>query len=196
MKRPAGVGLTVFELYATFWLRNRSVTEQQEMLVHETKRSDLTVTRVFDSPASAVFSAWTDSQLVKRWWGPNGFTCPIADMDVRVGGTSFVCMRAPAEWGGMEMFNTWTYRVVDPGRRLEFILRFADKNRNTIAPQSIGVPVGVPSEVPHILTFVDRGDGTSEMTITEVGYTSTEAVETSKAGLAQTLDKLAEVLRV
>jgi len=161
----------------------------------ETALTDLTMTRIFDAPAAAVFAAWTEADLVKRWWGPKGFTCPVADMDVRVGGTSFVGMRAPAEWGGMELFNTWTYRVVEPGRRLEFVLRFADRDRNTIAPQSIGVPPGVPSEVPHILCFSDRGDGTSELTITEVGYGSTEALETSKAGLVQTLDKLAEALR-
>ena len=156
---------------------------------------DLTMTRVFDAPAAAVFSAWTKSEHLERWWGPNGFTCPIAEMDVRVGGTSFVGMRVPAEWGGMELFNTWSYRVVEPGRRLEFVLRFADKDRNAISPQSIGVPAGVPSEVPHILTFEDLGDGKSTMTITEVGYTSAEAVETSKAGLVQTLDKLAGMLR-
>ena len=157
--------------------------------------TDLTMTRIFDAPAAAVYAAWTEPDLVKRWWGPNGFTCPVAEMDVRVGGMSFVGMRAPAEWGGMVLFNTWSYRVVDSGRRLEFVLRFADRERNPIAPQSIGIPAGVPSEVPHILCFSDRGDGTSELTITEMGYGSREALETSRAGLVQTLDKLAGALR-
>lgn len=161
----------------------------------DTEPTDLTMTRDFDAPASAVFAAWTESHHLERWWGPNGFTCPLAEMDVRVGGVSFVCMRAPAEWGGVELFNTWTYGVVEVGRRLEFVLRFADRHRNTISPQSLGVPAGVPSEVPHILTFDDLGSGKSRMTIREIGYTSAEALESSRSGLVQTLDKLAGALR-
>lgn len=156
---------------------------------------DLTVTRNFDATAAAVFAAWTEPRLLMRWWGPRGFTCPLAEMDVRVGGASLVCMRAPAEWGGMELFNTWTYSLVEPGRRLEFVLRFADKERNSISPQSLGIPAGVPAAVPHVVTFVERGDQGSTLTVTELGYTSTEAMETSKQGLEQTLDKLAEALR-
>ena len=155
---------------------------------------DLVMTRVFRAPAAAVFAAWTDPRLVQRWWGPDGFTCPLANMDVRVGGQSLVCMRAPQEWGGMELFNTWTYLVVELGRRLEFVLRFSDRDRNPVVPQALGIPAGVPAQVPHVLTFVDRDDGSSELTITEVGYTSAEAIETSRTGLVQTLDKLAGVL--
>lgn len=162
----------------------------------ETSPTDLTMTRVFDAPAAAVYAAWTEGPLLQRWWGPTGFTCPTADMDVRVGGASFVSMRAPAAWGGMELFNTWTYRVVEPGRRLEYVLRFVDAERNPVAPQALGIPAGVPAEVPHVVTFVDIGDGRSELTITEVGYTSDEALATSKAGLVQCLDKLAGALRV
>lgn len=157
---------------------------------------DLTLTRTFDATASAVFAAWTEPQRLMRWWGPTGFTCPLAQMDVRVGGASFVCMRAPAEWGGIELFNTWTYSVVDPGHRLEFVLRFADRERNAISPQSLGIPLGVPAEVPHILAFAELADHRSTLTITERGYTSKEALETSEQGLQQTLDKLAEALRL
>lgn len=157
--------------------------------------SDLILTRTFDASAAALFAAWTEARLLMRWWGPRGFTCPIADMDVRVGGTSFVCMRAPAEWGGMNLFNTWTYSLVDPGRRLEFVLRFADEERHAISPQSLGIPTGVPAEVPHILNFVELDDHRSTLTIRELGYSSAEALETSQRGLQQTLDKLAEALR-
>lgn len=156
---------------------------------------DLVMTRTFRVPAAAVFAAWIDPHLVRRWWGPEGFTCPVADMDVRVGGQSLVCMRAPAEWGGVELFNTWTYAAVEPGTRLEFVLRFCDGDRKPVVPQTLGIPAEVPVEVPHLLTFLDRDDGTSEMTITERGYTSNEAVETSRAGLVHTLDKLARVLQ-
>jgi uncharacterized protein YndB with AHSA1/START domain len=164
-------------------------------MTESTQCRDLTLARTFAAPAASVYAAWTDGALVRRWWGPNGFVCHRADMDVRPGGTSIVGMRAPVEWGGFELLNSWTYSVVDPGRRLEFVLRFVDASGAPIAPQSIGIPDGVPAEVPHTLVFRDLADGTCEMTIVEAGYTSSAAIETSRSGLVQTLDKLAEALR-
>ena len=156
--------------------------------------TNLVLTRTFDAPAHALFEAWTEASLVRRWWGPKGFTCHRADMQVRPGGTSIVGMRAPAEWGGVELLNSWTYEVVEPGQRLEFTLRFVDPSGAPIVPQSIGIPPGVPAEVPHTLTFRDLDRGRSEMTIVEAGYTSSAALETSRAGLVETLYKLAEAL--
>ena len=157
--------------------------------------TNLVLTRTFEAPARALFAAWTEAALVRKWWGPHGFTCHRADMQVRPGGTSIVGMRAPAEWGGFELLNSWTYQVVEPGQRLEFTLRFVDPSGTPIVPQSIGIPPGVPAEVPHTLTFRDLDRGRSEMTIVEAGYTSSAALETSRSGLVETLDKLAEALR-
>ena len=56
---------------------------------------DLEVVREFDAPPEAVWRAWVDPALVGRWWGPKGFTCPLARMDVREGGVARVCMRSP-----------------------------------------------------------------------------------------------------
>ena len=42
---------------------------------------DVVVTRVFDAPVEEVWKAWTDSEKVMRWWGPTGFTAPVARID-------------------------------------------------------------------------------------------------------------------
>ena len=155
---------------------------------------DLKVSRRFNISAELLYRAWTESAYLKRWWGPSGFTCPVAEMDVRAGGVSLVCMRAPQEYGAMELFNTWSHVVVEPGRRLEFVLRFTNAKREVVSPQELGIPSGVPAEVPHVLTFVDLPGGGAELTVEERGYATAEAVEMSKAGLLQTLDKLSAVL--
>jgi uncharacterized protein YndB with AHSA1/START domain len=152
---------------------------------------DLKLSRRFNGAADLLYRGWTESAYVERWWGPSGFTCPIAEMDVRVGGVSLVCMRAPRELGGVELFNTWSYSVVEPGRRLEFVLRFTNAKREAVSPQTLGIPTGVPGEVPHVLTFIDLPGGMSELVVEERGYATAEAVEMSRVGLSQTLDKLA-----
>lgn len=157
----------------------------------EAQKRDLVVTRTFDAPVGQVWKAWTDPESVMQWWGPTGFTSPLANMDVREGGTSLVCMRAPKELGGQDMYNTWTYQKIVPNERLEFILNFADKDGNKVDPAAMGMPPGIPKDVRHVITFNDLGDNKTEMTVTEYGYTSEQVVDLSKAGLEQSLDKMA-----
>ena len=155
----------------------------------EPVKRDLVVARIFDAPVEQVWKAWSDPEEVKRWWGPQGFTCPIAEMDFREGGTSLVCMRSP---DGQDLYNTWTYRVIAPPDRIEFILNFADKDGRKLDPAELGMPPGIPKDVRHVITLRAVGEGRTEMTVTEYGYTADEVVDMSRAGLEQCLDKMAE----
>jgi uncharacterized protein YndB with AHSA1/START domain len=157
------------------------------------KKQNLVVTRVLDASVNEVWRAWSDGDYVMRWWGPKGFTCPLARMDFREGGTSLVCMLAPKQMGGMEMFNTWTYQKIVSNERIEYILRFTDKDGEAFNPSERGFPPGIPKEVPHVNTFKDLGNGKTELVITEFGYDNKEVVEISRQGLEQCLDKMAAI---
>jgi uncharacterized protein YndB with AHSA1/START domain len=159
------------------------------------EKYNVVVTRVFEASLERVWKAWSDPEQVMRWWGPTGFTCPLAEMDFREGGTSLVCMRAPQEFGGQDLYNTWTYTKIVPNERFDYILKFTDKDGQAFDPAMIGLPAGVPREVLNVNTFKDLGDGRTEMTITEYSYTSEQARDLSQAGLEQCLDKLAESLK-
>ena len=154
----------------------------------ETK--DLVVTRTFDAPVAEVWKYWAESEGVKKWWGPTGFTAPLARMDFREGGTSLVCMRAP---NGQDFYNTWTYRKIEPLKRIEFILGWADKDGQKIDPVTMGLPPDIPQEVRHVVTFKDVS-GETELTVVEYGYKSDQTHDLSKAGLEQCLDKMAAAL--
>ena len=58
-------------------------------------RRELTITRSFNVPRALVWAAWTDPKHLAQWWGPEGFTNPVCEVDVRVGGTLKIVMRAP-----------------------------------------------------------------------------------------------------
>ena len=48
---------------------------------------EVKVTRSFKAPRTLVYKAYTKPQLVKRWLlGPPGWSMPVCEMDVRVGG--------------------------------------------------------------------------------------------------------------
>lgn len=60
-----------------------------------TPRTEVTLSRTFAAPRSLVWKAWTDANLLARWWGPDGFPNPVCEVDVRVGGTMRIDMQAP-----------------------------------------------------------------------------------------------------
>jgi uncharacterized protein YndB with AHSA1/START domain len=55
----------------------------------------LVVERTFTASAERVFDAFTDPIQLAEWWWPNGFTCPSAEVDLRVGGTYRLAMEWP-----------------------------------------------------------------------------------------------------
>jgi uncharacterized protein YndB with AHSA1/START domain len=56
--------------------------------VERKSERELVVTRTFDGPARIVFEAWTQPELLKRWWAPKstGVSLLSCAADVRVGG--------------------------------------------------------------------------------------------------------------
>lgn len=151
---------------------------------------DMIITRAFDAPTEDLWKAWSEAAYLKQWWGPHGFTAPVAEMDFREGGTSLVCMSSP-EHG--DFYNTWTYTKIIPKKRIEYVVRFSDKDSNRLTPVEAGVHPELHDEVPHTIIFKDLGNGTTEVTVTESGYTSEEVLAISKAGMEQCLDKMAAI---
>lgn len=155
---------------------------------------DVVVTRVLNAPVERVWRLWSDSADVMRWWGPAGFTAPLARMDFREGGTSLVCMRAPAEFGGQDTYNTWTYQKIVPHQRIEFVLSFSDRDGRALDPAEAGIPPGVPRQVRHVVRFEPDGGDKTTLTVTEYGFTTEQAHDMSKMGMEQCVDKMAAIL--
>ena len=44
---------------------------------------DLTFERIFDAPRERVWKAFTDPELVPRWWGPHGTTTTVANVSIQ-----------------------------------------------------------------------------------------------------------------
>ena len=59
-------------------------------------QAELRLTRRFNAPRERVFDAWTDPELLRRWWaaGPDWDT-PEAEVDLRPGGRYRLSMRNP-----------------------------------------------------------------------------------------------------
>jgi uncharacterized protein YndB with AHSA1/START domain len=146
----------------------------------------LVTIRVFDAPRERVYKAWTDPKQVARWFPPEGFTAPVCELDVRVGGKIRIDMKGPEgePFKGQIFPGRGVYREVVPNERLAF----------TMAPE-IGDRV-LPTVLMTVL-FEDQGAKT-KLTIHQTLETVEDYEEMVKTGMregiAESLGKLAGVL--
>jgi uncharacterized protein YndB with AHSA1/START domain len=86
----------------------------------------LRIDRSFDAAIERVFDAWTNEEVLRRWlFGMRGWETPVAEVDLRVGGSIRIVMRDPND--GTTAGATGEYQVVDPPRRLVFTWVWDDR---------------------------------------------------------------------
>lgn len=149
----------------------------------DTSGREIRLTRLIDAPRHLVFHAWTDPKLVAKWWGPNGFTTTIREMDVRAGGHWRLVMHGP---DGRNYQNHIVFEEVVAPERLVY----------RHEPEKGTEPVGFRTTV----TFAVR-QGKTEVTLLMVFASEAElrhvvetygAVEGGRQTLARLADHLAE----
>lgn len=83
------------------------------------------IERIFDVPRELVWEAWTNPEEIVQWWGPNGFTNTLHEMDVRPGGQWRHTMHGP---DGTDYPNHTKYLEVVKPERLVYSLSGEDKS--------------------------------------------------------------------
>lgn len=58
---------------------------------------EVVVTRTFDAPRTLVFDAYTQPELLKRWYGAPGRSLVVCEIDLRVGGAYRFLWRGPGK---------------------------------------------------------------------------------------------------
>lgn len=87
----------------------------------------ITVTREFDAGLARVWAAWTQAELLDKWWAPKPYRTQTKSMDFRTGGQWLYAMISP------ENEKHWScvdYRSVAPQQRFSGIDAFCDENGN------------------------------------------------------------------
>ena len=146
----------------------------------------LVIDRTFDAPTALVWQMWTEPEHFKKWYGPQGFTVPVAEMDLRAGGKRLVCMASPD--GSMKMWTTGEFVEIVPKARLVYTESPADENGNVVSPSAMGMPEGYPVTTEVTVLLEDLG-GLTKMVMTHAGMPADSG---AGGGWNQAFDKLEE----
>ncbi|MEZ5670618.1 MAG: SRPBCC domain-containing protein [Alphaproteobacteria bacterium] len=81
--------------------------------------NEIVITRLLRAPRALVWRAWTDPAQLPLWWGPQGFRCETAEIDIRVGGSWRFRMIAP---DGTIYPNRVVWQEIVPPERLVYTI--------------------------------------------------------------------------
>jgi uncharacterized protein YndB with AHSA1/START domain len=124
-----------------------------------TDSREIVVIREFDAPRERVWNAWTDPEVVQRWYGPEGFTAPSIKIDLRVGGKYIWSMRGPAG-SPMDrlMHIAGTYKEIVPNQKLVVVEHMSDEQGNKMEMPG--------REMTYTVLFEDLDKGRTRLSIT------------------------------
>lgn len=98
-----------------------------------TDNRQIILTRLLNAAPATVWRAWTDPDLLPRWFGPEGFSCKTKEIALHQGGLWRFDMIAP---DGTVFTNRHRYTLSDPPRRLHYLL---DADDDAEAPIEVEV---------------------------------------------------------
>jgi len=84
---------------------------------------ELGLERSFACAPERLFDAWTQPEILSKWFAPHPWSVPEAQCDLRIGGASRLVMRGPDR---VEFPNVGVYLEIEPGRRLVMTDAYVD----------------------------------------------------------------------
>lgn len=98
-----------------------------------TAARSLVLDRLVPAPISRVWAAWSDPEILPRWWGPRGFTCKTKEINLRSGGLWRFDMIAP---DGTVFANRHRYHRHDREVHIAYLL---DDDGGSMTPAEVDV---------------------------------------------------------
>ena len=131
----------------------------------------LTLHRAIDAPVEAVYAAWTEPEMLRRWLAPGNATVVRAVAEVAVGGTFLIEMRGA---DGRRWLTRGLYREVVPHRRLVHTWRWEGSEIETLV----------------MVEFEPESAGRTRLTLTHARFAEDDTRDEHEQGWSGCLAKL------
>ena len=144
------------------------------------------IEREFEASVDVIWRMWTVPEDFARWYGPNGASVPVAEIDLRVGGQRLICMEMETPQGLHQMWTVGEHLEVKPNERLVYTEAHSDEVGNVKPPAP-----GQPGETKVVVTLQDLG-GKTRMVLRHEGI---PADSPGRMGWEQALAKLEQQVK-
>ena len=151
-----------------------------------TGKDAVVIERIFDAPIALIWQMWIQPEHFKKWYGPKGFSVPVAEMDVRVGGKRLICMEMQTPDRTMKMWTTGEHIEIIPNQRLVYTECMSDENGNLVAMPGSDSPM-----ITEVTVVLEDLGGRTKMVMTHAGIPADSG---GNAGWEQAFDKLTDLL--
>lgn len=146
--------------------------------------------RTYDAPIEVVWRAWTESEHLKEWWGPDNVTIPECEIDLRVGGKIYIVMEAGEAMGsykGTRWPMEGKYTEVEKNSKLAYAVKAWTEGQEETTEIE---------QVTELTLSNDSGKTKLKLkaTINKIGPNAQMAAEGMEYGFNQQLDKLNKLL--
>lgn len=131
----------------------------------------LTLTETFPASPARLFGAWTDADVLKRWFAPGDLRVAEASADVRPGGRYRIVMEHP---NGEQSIVGGEYREIVANERLVFTWRWEHGEDTTLVD----------------VAFKPAGAAATEMTLVHTQFKQSEDKDRHGQGWAGCIAKL------
>jgi len=164
-------------------------------------KREIIIERIFDVPRELVWKAWTEPEIIKKWWGPEGFTAPSIKIDLRIGGRNIFAMHGPkgSEFD-KDFYSAGVYKEIVPMEKFVISDYFSDESGKKIDPAAAGMDPNFPDELILTVRLKELDNNKTRLTLVYQKPESKaqfEAMEKSgmEDGWNSSLNKLKEVLK-
>jgi uncharacterized protein YndB with AHSA1/START domain len=133
--------------------------------------------RLVPAPRAVVFAAHAVPNDLAKWWGPEGFSAPSVELDVRPGGRFRIAMQPPE---GDVFHLSGQFREVEEPSRLTYTFRYDEPD---------------PDDRETVVTFSLQDADDSTIVVVDQGVFATEARRAlHEQGWRETLDRLERLM--
>jgi uncharacterized protein YndB with AHSA1/START domain len=118
---------------------------------------DLLITHLFNAPAALVFNAWTQPELLKNWYAPDGCTIDFKSINVKEGGEFHSCIHDPVHG---DCWIKGIYQEVSFPEKLVFSMILSNEQGDVVTANEAGKTENWPQAIITTVTFAPIGQQT------------------------------------
>lgn len=162
------------------------ITKHETLFTKDLNNKKVKVVKEFDADIQKVWEAWTNSEILDKWWAPHPWRAETKEMSFEEGGYWLYSMVGP---DGERLYSRFDYNTIDEPEQFTATDSFCDENGN-----KTGEPF--PSmEWTVKFSDIDNGTRVEVVVIAKDKADIEKMLETGfEEGFKKGLDNLEEVL--